>query len=55
MPKAAHAASLAYIRRLCLTADMLHIETARLVNALAGPTLYTKSTKSLKPKRRRGV
>jgi hypothetical protein len=55
MPKrAAHAAKLANIRRLCLSADSMHVETAKLVAELSRQPRHSSSAKAaLKPKRRR--
>ena len=50
MPTKAHAAKLAYIKRLCLDADSVHAETAKLVASISGETLYVRSTRKLKPK-----
>jgi len=51
--KRAHAAKLAYIRRLCLSAESMHIETTKLVAELSKETRNDSSAASSKPKRRR--
>jgi hypothetical protein len=53
MPKVAHAAKLAYLRRLCLASDSMHVETARLIETLATEPRYALSAATLKPKPRR--
>jgi hypothetical protein len=53
MPKAAHAAKLAFIRRLCLASDSIHAATAQLIAELSQEQRYATSVASLKPKSRR--
>ena len=50
MPKPAHAAKLVYIRRLCLSAESMHAETAKLVASLSEERRYASSAKGLRPK-----
>ena len=50
MSKGAHATKLAYLRKLCTSAESMHIETARLVKSLTNEPRYTRSTASLRPK-----
>jgi hypothetical protein len=52
VPKREHAANIAYLRKLCLAAEM-DVETARLVAYLANETRYTRSTASLRAKPRK--
>jgi hypothetical protein len=49
VPKPSHAAKLAYIRRMCLSAESIHNETARLVADLSDEIFYVSSTSELKP------
>ena len=52
VPKPAHAAKLAYIRRLCLSAELMHIETAKLVAELSKEPRDASSATTRKTKRR---
>jgi hypothetical protein len=51
----AHAVKLAFIRRLCLSAESMHVETARLVTAVSTETRYASSAAPLKPKPRKSL
>jgi hypothetical protein len=53
MSKVAHAAKLAYLRRLCLAIDSMHAETARLVASMTNEPRSASSAASLKPKPRK--
>ena len=47
--RAAHIAKLDYIRKVCDSAESLHIETARLIELLSHEPRYATSAASLKP------
>jgi hypothetical protein len=46
---AAHVAKLDYIRKMCDSAESIHVETARLVELLSHEPRYATSAASLKP------